>query len=481
MNFDIASLKRKMLVKYPFFGSIVTNVDFQEDEAIPTAGTDGKRIIYNPKFLEEKSVDEQIFVLAHEVCHIAFDHINRSEGKDKNLWNIATDGVINQLLKKYGLKLVDGAVDIDEAINYDAEDMYDILLKEKEKLQQQMQQQGEQQQQQGQQSGITGQVGAGGQGEKGQQNQQNNQQNSQGGDNQNNSQDGQSGGNGENSEEQDKDVGHDSHSMWAEAVKNNKLDKQDENKNNSSNSKQNNEIEKKQEETKQMGEKEAFKQNAQEKKERLEKLKEEIAREAAGAGSHSNGDIRNLGEIGSSKAIVDWKRVLKSAANQERDWSYKHATIENGVVKAHLEKLLDPETEIVLDTSGSISPELLRNFIRECKNIMNDSHLKVGCFDTKFYGFHDIRSEKDIENMKFEGGGGTDFDVAVGAFSKTAENKIIFTDGYARMPKEKVDAIWIVFGDDEIKPPGGKVVFIDPEQLDKLNSRGNTRSSGRRY
>ena len=231
MNFDIASLKRKMLVKYPFFGSIVTNVDFQEDEAIPTAGTDGKRIIYNPKFLEEKSVDEQIFVLAHEVCHIAFDHINRSEGKDKNLWNIATDGVINQLLKKDGLKLVDGAVDIDEAINYDAEDMYDILLKEKEKLQQQMQQQqGEQQQQQGQQSGITGQVGAGGQGENGQQNQQNNQQNSQGGDNQNNSQDGQSGGNGENSEEQDKDVGHDSHSMWAEAVKNNKLDKQDENK-----------------------------------------------------------------------------------------------------------------------------------------------------------------------------------------------------------------------------------------------------------
>ena len=40
--------------------------------------------------------EEQTFVFAHEVCHIAFNHILRSEGKDEDIWNIATDAVINQ-------------------------------------------------------------------------------------------------------------------------------------------------------------------------------------------------------------------------------------------------------------------------------------------------------------------------------------------------------------------------------------------------
>ena len=53
MNYDIAALKRKMLVKYPFFGSVVANVDYKEDNNISTAETDGKTIYYNPKFLEE--------------------------------------------------------------------------------------------------------------------------------------------------------------------------------------------------------------------------------------------------------------------------------------------------------------------------------------------------------------------------------------------------------------------------------------------
>ena len=76
---------------------------------------------------------------------------------------------------------------------------------------------------------------------------------------------------------------------------------------------------------------------------------------------------------------------------------------------------------------------------------------------------------EDIDNMKYEGGGGTDFDVAVSAFSKRVDNKIIFTDGYADMPREKVKAIWVVFGNTKINPNGGKVIYIDKEQFDKLS------------
>ena len=68
MKYDIAALKRKMLVKYPFFGSVVANVSYNENIDIPTAGTDGETIYFNPEYLESMSVEEQTFILAHEVC-----------------------------------------------------------------------------------------------------------------------------------------------------------------------------------------------------------------------------------------------------------------------------------------------------------------------------------------------------------------------------------------------------------------------------
>lgn len=495
MKYDIAALKRKMLVKYPFFGSVVASVDYKENKDIPTAGTDGETIYYNPKYLESLSVEEQTFIFAHEVCHIAFNHILRSEGKDPELWNIATDGVINQFLKRDGLKMALGGVDMAEAINYDAEQLYDKLLQEKQQRQQQngqgnnQSEQGNQQQNQQQSSGSS-------QGENGQQqSQQQNSSNSGNSQEQDKQSQEQSGGDsGKDLQEEDKskqDVGHDTHSMWEQAVKKHKEQQEKSDKKESlldkllgkdAKEKEKNELEKKQEELESMGEKDAFKKNLEDKKKQLEELKEAISKQASQAGTSTNRDVRIVNDIGTAKPIVDWRYVLREAIKYDVDWSYKNATLEDGVVTANLEEQPMPETEIVLDTSGSINEVLLKNFLRECKNILQHTKLKVGCFDTKFYGFHEIRTEEDIENMEFVGGGGTDFDVAVGAFSRRVENKIIFTDGEASMPDMPLDAIWIVFGGERINPKGGKVIHITPEQLDRLysyemniESKGKTR------
>lgn len=48
-----------------------------------------------------------------------------------------------------------------------------------------------------------------------------------------------------------------------------------------------------------------------------------------------------------------------------------------------------------------------------------------------------------------------------------ADNKIIFTDGKVSMPMKKVDAVWIVFGDNQIFPFGGKVIYIDKKLLNE--------------
>ena len=463
MKYDIAALKRKMLVKYPFFGSVVASVGYKENKDIPTAGTDGETIYYNPEYLESLSVEEQTFVFAHEVCHIAFNHILRSEGKDPELWNIATDGVINQFLKRDGLKMAKGGVDIAEAINYDAEQLYEKLLQEKQQRQQQQQNgQGNGQNQQGSQ----------------QQNQQQSGGSGQNGNNQQQSQPQQQNGSSQ-SQDQQQNVGHDTHSMWEQAVKKHKEEQEKSGKKESlldkllgknKKEKEKTELEKKQEELEGMGEKDAFKKNLEDKKKQLEELKEAISKQASQAGTSTNRDVRTVNDIGTAKPIVDWRYVLREAIKYDVDWSYKNASLEDGVVVANLEEQPMPETEIVLDTSGSINEVLLKNFLRECKNILQHTKLKVGCFDTEFYGFHEIRTEEDIENMRFEGGGGTDFDVAVGAFSRRVENKIIFTDGEASMPDMPLDAIWIVFGGERINPKGGRVIHITPEQLDRLYS-----------
>ena len=488
MKYDIAALKRKMLVKYPFFGSVVASVGYKENKNIQTTGTDGETIYYNPEYLEGLSVEEQTFIFAHEVCHIAFNHILRSEGKNLELWTIATDGVINQFLKRDGLKMAPGVVDMAEAINYDAEQLYEKLLQEKQQRQQQSGQ-GNSQQNHQQSSG-------GSQGENNQQQPQSQQDNgetqnqqqpqsqqqgnlgsggSQGQEKQSQEQSG--GESGEDSQKEDKskqDVGHDTHSMWEQAVKKHKEQREKTDKKESlldkllGKDKEKTELEKKQEELESMGEKDAFKKNLEDKKKQLEELKEVISKQASQAGTSTNRDIRTVNDIGTAKPIIDWRYVLREAIKYDVDWSYKNATLEDGVVSANLEEQPMPETEIVLDTSGSINEVLLKNFLRECKNILQHTKLKVGCFDTEFYGFHEIRTEEDIEKMRLEGGGGTNFVVAVGAFSRRVENKIIFTDGKDSMPDIPLDAIWIVFGGEKINPKGGKVIHIDNEQLERL-------------
>ena len=475
MKYDIAALKRKMLVKYPFFGSVVASVGYKENKDIPTAGTDGETIYYNPEYLEGLSVEEQTFIFSHEVCHIAFNHILRSEGKNPELWNIATDGVINQFLKRDGLKMASGGVDMAEAINYDAEQLYEKLLQEK----QQRCQGNSQQNQQGNQQQSSGGSQSG-----------NNQQQSlsplQGNSGSGSSQKQSGGESAEDSQKEDKskqDVGHNTHSMWEQAVKKHKEQQEKTDKKESlldklldkllgkdkdKKDKEKTELEKKQEELESMGEKDAFKKNLEDKKKQLEELKEAISKQASQAGTSTNRDIRTVNNIGTAKPLIDWRYVLREAIKYDVDWSYKNATLEDGVVNANLEEQPMPETEIVLDTSGSINEVLLKNFLRECKNILQHTKLKVGCFDTEFYGFHEIRTEEDIEKMRFEGGGGTNFDVAVGAFSRRVENKIIFTDGEASMPDMPLDAIWIVFGSKKINPKGGKVIHIDNEQLERL-------------
>jgi len=451
MSVDIDSVKRKLLIKYPSFGSIIANLEFQESKEVASARTDGKVVLYNPEFVNGLTDKEMIFLFIHEICHVAFEHISRSEGKDKRLWNIATDSVINALLKRDGLQMIDGVVDIPKAVNYDAEEMYNKLLKEQQSSQDNQERQNSQDNQEGQSS----------EGSQEGQNSQDNQdkQSSQGSQEQQGSQ---------GNEEQQADVGHDTHSLWEKAIEERK--KERENKKTRKSNKKKDDIEQLTEEFVQKGEKEIFKQNKIEKRKQLQELSRELAKQSsheAGTGIQRQG--KKLDNIGIATPLIDWRKLLRQAVKFDEEWTRKNARMRNGYFRHRVEEISIPETEILLDTSGSVSETLLRNFLRECKNILANSKVKVGCFNTEFHGFIELRRVEDIDNMEFPIGGGTDFNAAVEAFSRRVPNKIIFTDGEASMPEKTVkNVIWVVFGNEKINPKGGKVININGEQLERL-------------
>lgn len=73
------------ITQQPFFASLMIDLlELHESEhivgtmtAMPTAYTDGKRLVVNPKFFKKLSVPERMFVLAHEVCHVILEHPRR--------------------------------------------------------------------------------------------------------------------------------------------------------------------------------------------------------------------------------------------------------------------------------------------------------------------------------------------------------------------------------------------------------------------
>lgn len=85
-----------------FLATIMCSVQFEWDTEIPTAATNGKKIIWNPYFFMSIHIEERVFVLAHELYHIAFQHIYRRNSRDPMIYNIAGDHVINNMLINNG-------------------------------------------------------------------------------------------------------------------------------------------------------------------------------------------------------------------------------------------------------------------------------------------------------------------------------------------------------------------------------------------
>lgn len=139
----IAKGKYFLFRKAPFFSYILDNLTLVENEHCQTMGVTQKmELFYNPKFVELLTNNELVGVLVHEVLHIAYVHHLRVKSRERTLWNIATDIVINNCvlaqnfeLPKHGLiptnnSITLGTITIENIDQKSAEQIYDEILKQ---------------------------------------------------------------------------------------------------------------------------------------------------------------------------------------------------------------------------------------------------------------------------------------------------------------------------------------------------------------
>lgn len=492
----IYDIKRKMLTKYPRFGSeiAVANIEFRDDLPFHTAATDGKNIYVDPKYFESLSENDRLFTMAHEIMHIKFMHMYRLTNKDgkkrdPELWNIATDAIINANLERDGFTIKEGYVNMPEALNYSAEEFYEILLREKEEKEKQQQQNGQENQGNSGEQSENSESKDGSQNDMDEQGEQKGKQSGEQGQDEN-----ENNGDGEN-EGENKDKGEgkgadgkpshqgDDHSLWEEAFRNQQQQGQKQ-KGSSQNQQRGGTkqrtIAQEQQET-DFDERSEFEDNRQEKRDRFKARREKTKQDIRGA---AEGTIE-LGSIGESKEAIDWKVLLRREVEKtETIWSQRRSIAENNYAYRLEENDIEDEaeTEIMIDVSGSVDLNLVKAFLRQIKPILKQSKLKVGCFNERFWGLVDIKSVRDIDNFTIprEARGDSawteDWDLAVRSFTKKREiNKIVFTDGYpcpGTMPKEDLkreNVIWLVYGNKGFNPCCGKVINITEKQLEQLH------------
>ena len=125
-----------LLLRHSFFGNLATRLTLiNADEWCPTAATDGKHFYYNSRFIMMLRKKEVEFLVAHEVLHVVYDHMDRRGTRDPQLWNIADDYCVNADLKNHNIGEFITTVPCLYDYKYDrmsAEQVYDILYENAE-------------------------------------------------------------------------------------------------------------------------------------------------------------------------------------------------------------------------------------------------------------------------------------------------------------------------------------------------------------
>lgn len=355
-----ARVKMLMNPAMAFFGTLAIRlIPKQIDKQFcPTMGTDGKYLYYCREFVDMIDDEELKYMLGHSVLHCCYDHMGRRGRRDKEIYAKATDYIVNKELADHKVGKMVNRPDADPPMIpcYEPSKYADMTSDELyETLLNEQQQDNGNGNQQGGGKGKQGGKGGGGSG---------------GGD--------QQGGGGHSYDTHfDPDDVHDEESGIANMTEEERAMLSDE-----------------------------IRQATMQ------------AAKSAGAGRTPLGIMRMLQDLLEPK--MDWREHLTVVTQSlmTSDYTYTKPNRRNsslgGIILPGHENDERVSVCCAIDTSGSISDSMIRDFLSEVKGIMDqfkDFELKIWCFDTETYTVWNYNPDNidELEEFYPEGGGGTDF------------------------------------------------------------------------
>jgi predicted metal-dependent peptidase len=222
---------------------------------------------------------------------------------------------------------------------------------------------------------------------------------------------------------------------------------------------------------------------AEEKQAIKDEIKEAMLAAAAtvdGAGNLPAGVKRLIQQL--TEPQLNWREILRMNLEStiKADYTWMRASRKGWHMDAVMpgqkpDEMID--VAVMLDASGSISPDMLRDFLSEIQGIMDSFpsyKIHVVTFDTECYNPAQYDSDNLDSMIDYEvsGGGGTDFD-CIFTYLKdqeiTPRRLIVFTDGYpfgSWGDAEYCDTTWILHGTTTIVPPWGTHAYYDESKQD---------------
>ena len=212
--------------------------------------------------------------------------------------------------------------------------------------------------------------------------------------------------------------------------------------------------------------------SAEEKQAIKDEIKEAMLAAAAtvdGAGNLPAGVKRLIQQL--TEPQLNWREILRMNLEStiKADYTWMRASRKGWHMDAVMpgqkpDEMID--VAVMLDASGSISQDMLRDFLSEIQGIMDSFpsyKIHVVTFDTDCYNPAQYDSDNLDSMIDYEvsGGGGTDFDCIFTYLKEqeiTPRRLIVFTDGYpfgSWGDAEYCDTTWILHGTTTIVPPWG--------------------------
>jgi len=125
----LAAARTRLILDKPFLGALVLRLPMiaAQPDWCPTTATDARKFYFNPEYIDDLSMEQTQFMLAHEALHCALSHFARRQHRIKHRWDLACDFAINPLLLDDGLTPPPNALLLDEYKGMTAEEIYPLI------------------------------------------------------------------------------------------------------------------------------------------------------------------------------------------------------------------------------------------------------------------------------------------------------------------------------------------------------------------